>query len=174
MKLARYIGMLFVMYGIMYIAIANGFGTTIAQSTEMAQVSGVSTINQNIQFHELVDSINAERIKNGSGKLAVDNELSNISQFRAQDMAINDYYSHIQPNGTDYYSLFSQRKVFSCENLNLTQYDNNSQIVADWMASDKGHRECLLDGRANSIGVAVHSFEVNGIKQYISVMIISS
>lgn len=113
----------------------------------------------------LVDEINRVRYENGVAPLSIDGSLTKIATSRSDDMVANNYYAHQSPNGTYFSDLMKQDGIsyeFACENLDLAFSGAESTYVADWMASTKGHRECLLNSKVTKVGVAVGSMPVTG------------
>jgi len=167
---ATYLGLFF--------AVQNGFGVTEISSPASAEVAGVSTTAPLlISGNPVIDLVNQARRDNGVKQLVADPGLSYASQLRATDMTTSNYYSHIDNQGNDYTSLLTIYKAFSCENLDLTDTAEPEKIVQDWLNSELGHRECMLDPRATNIGVASDEFTVNGnsdSSSYLTVLIISS
>jgi len=113
----------------------------------------------------LVDEINRVRYENGVAPLSIDGSLDKIADERTKDMVANNYYAHQSPDGTYFNDLMKRDRIsynFACENLDMAFSGAESTYVADWMASNKGHRECLLSSQVTKVGVATGSMSVTG------------
>lgn len=110
---------------------------------------------------DLLALINHERQSRGLTRLSVHPDLTNLAAHRVADMAGRQYYSHRDPEGNyfyDYFSDTSMKNAFSCENLDLRGSHEAHLFIGDWMASTKGHRECLLSPEITHVGFAVVRF----------------
>jgi uncharacterized protein YkwD len=175
----------FVVLGIFYLlfitTVANRFGATTVESTQIPQVAGVSTtrnafVDNNPENLPLVDKINHIRRSYGLLEVTYIQELQEITDSRTNDMVTNQYYAHINLAGLDFSSLFDTYPNFSCENLDMTNTENVDVITQDWMNSTTGHRECLLSPRANQIGVTTKLFaeESEQSRFYVTTLVLSS
>ena len=144
------------------IAVIFSLNTFAAHPT---QVKGEAIDAPVATGNALVDEINRVRYENGVSPLAIDEALSKIASSRTTDMTTNNYYAHQSPNGTYFSDLMKQDGIsydFACENLDLAFSGAESTYVADWMASTKGHRECLLNAKVTKVGVATGAMSVTG------------
>lgn len=130
-----------------------------ARTVRFDKVAGVSDPN------EIFELVNQRRSEAGLTRLRANTKLAELARARAEDMAGRNYYAHRNPEGQYYYDLLNgtgfDKNLYSCENLDLQFTDTPGQYVADWMDSNKGHRECLLAARATDAGyasVATHQF----------------
>lgn len=134
-------------------------------ATHPTQVKGEALSAPVTTGNALVDEINRVRFENGVNPLSIDNSLNTIALERTKDMVTNNYYAHQSPDGTDFSHLLKRERIsydYACENLDLAFSGAESTYVADWMASNKGHRECLLNNQVTKVGVAVDSMAVTG------------
>jgi uncharacterized protein YkwD len=98
--------------------------------------------------------VNVERSKEGLGSLAVNARCVNEAQFHAQDMAINNYYSHDGLTET-----WAERKKrfglgsYTGENI-VAARKTPAEAMDAWMNSS-GHRANILNGNYKSMGVGV-------------------
>lgn len=112
-----------------------------------------------------VDEINTVRYQNSVNPLAISDELEQIANERTADMVKYNYYAHKSPSGKYFDDLMDRDKLkydFACENLDLAFVGDVKTYIADWMASTKGHRECLLNNKVSKIGVATQTMPVTG------------
>lgn len=110
---------------------------------------------------EILRLVNLERQALGIAELTADPALTAVAEERAEDMVLNQYYAHQSPDGTFYSDLFAQHDFsagYSCENLNIEFTLDERQYIDDWLNSDKGHKECLLNDRVTKAGYAVGVF----------------
>lgn len=144
------------------IALVFSLNTFAAHPT---QVKGEALTAPTNTGNALVDEINRVRYENGVAPLEIDGSLTTIAKTRTDDMVTNNYYAHQSPNGTYFSDLMKQNRIeydFACENLDLAFSGAEGTYVADWMASTKGHRECLLNAKVTKVGVATGSMSVTG------------
>ena len=134
-------------------------------ATHPTPVKGESISAPTATGNALVDEINRVRYENGVSPLSIDNSLTKVADERTKDMVTNNYYAHQSPNGTYFNDLMKRDSIsyqFACENLDLAFSGAESTYVADWMASSKGHRECLLNSKVTKVGVASAPMSVTG------------
>jgi uncharacterized protein YkwD len=100
---------------------------------------------------------NQIRLQNGAYPLQANPKLAALADARAQDIAQRQYYAHRDPDGHLYYDLFDQYGIktdYSCENLDLAFTPDPEVALSDWLASSKGHRECLTNPTLTQAGYA--------------------
>jgi len=120
--------------------------------------------------------INQERAQKNLPPLSASSELEKVANMRASDMVRRNYYAHRDPSGKlyhDYFETDTFKNVYSCENLDLQFTAMPEKYVEDWMTSDKGHRDCLLNPNLTDIGLALAELDTSQDmpKQYIVVAI---
>jgi uncharacterized protein YkwD len=124
---------------------------------------------------QLLNGINSERTKHGLTALLADESLTTVAKQRANSMHAGKYYAHQDPiTGDFYYDLLGRQGVrygYSCENLDLSTSVNPSSYVADWLSSNKGHKDCMLNKSVSKIGLAIMHTQTFGEQQYIVVAI---
>ena len=108
--------------------------------------------------------INQERERHGEGALVASAKLAHAAQAHSRDMANEDYFSHIAPNGetplqrmrASGYLPNSQDGYVVGENIawGTMWLATPQSIVSAWMASP-GHRANILDGAYRETGVGV-------------------
>lgn len=111
---------------------------------------------------EVLRLVNKERSLRKLNELTKDPGLTLVAKNRAEDMAINRYYAHINPAGEyfyDYFKRYGFSTGFSCENLELDFTANEPQYINDWLASKKGHKACMLNKEVTKAGYATAVFE---------------
>lgn len=127
--------------------------------------------------------VNERRAAHDLETLAFDTELREIARYHSEDMAENDYFSHVSPSGetmSDRYDKFgydcraytSENTYYTgAENIAYTYYDTDVRtengterytnadelargIVRGWMNS-QGHRENILTAAWNNEGIGI-------------------
>lgn len=97
--------------------------------------------------------INQQRAANGLGPLAENARLSSASRAHAQDMVVNDYFSHRGLNGSDLSSR-ARAAGYNCvaaENIAWGQ-KSEADVMTAWMNS-AGHRRNILLRDAREFGI---------------------
>lgn len=103
--------------------------------------------------------INDERIQAGLAPLELDEALVHLARTRSFDMAENNYFSHIAPDGTSARSLMIDRKIgpgLMGEILgrnNSTDISQSVTSVVDAFLNSPGHHAAILNPRFVSAGV---------------------
>jgi uncharacterized protein YkwD len=97
---------------------------------------------------------NQERLNYGCDTLAMDDRLQMAAESHSQDMAINDFFSHIAPDGiTPWDRIHSQGYFYSMAGENIAAgYSSPESVVEGWMNSD-GHRANIINCGFKDIGV---------------------
>ncbi|MDD2868618.1 CAP domain-containing protein [Neomegalonema sp.] len=109
---------------------------------------------------------NVERRKRGLRPLTPDFALAKAAGAHAADMISGDFFGHFAPDGRALKERLQQNAVPSYEEvaenlweaqgrINWTIPDNQRRAIQDWLNSDKGHREALLDANLFTAGVGV-------------------
>jgi len=100
--------------------------------------------------------MNRQRSAHGLRPLRLDSRLSLAARDRANDMFEKHYFNHVSPDGIDPFSWALRRGYrYSLigENLALG-YRGSGPIVDGWMHSP-GHRENILTGEFDEVGIAI-------------------
>lgn len=177
--------LIYIIGAFIYTAQVSNLSTT--ESVAVPQVAAAvddKLVNSSTDYSTdspLINLINDTRVEYGKEVLVEKTILNEVAEHRASDMITRGYYSHTDPDNTDYVKLLNKLSVnpdYSCENLDLL-FDNNINVVVDdWLQSPE-HRNCLLNGNLTSVGVAyIKSGEIavgSEIKNsYIAVAIFST
>lgn len=108
---------------------------------------------------------NEERLMAGLNPLRYDEGIADVAAYHSKDMADNNYYDHVSPDGESLRARLSQFNVrcsAAGENINQggSYYgDYTNEMMADnavssWMDS-QGHRDNILSPMYSRIGVGV-------------------
>nr|WP_312889211.1 CAP domain-containing protein [Desertibacillus haloalkaliphilus] len=126
------------------------------------QVGEVIRLKPDAQHHsgfegQVVQLVNQERAKQGLGSLTHRADLKNVAHKKAEDMINSNYFSHTSPN---YGSPFDMMRTFgisyttAAENIAKGQ-KTPQEVMNSWMNSP-GHRQNILNGQFDSIGVGFY------------------
>lgn len=107
------------------------------------------------------NEINQIRELNGLSPLSWNDSLSDIAYLHSKDMALNDFFDHIAPNGLTFDQRY-ENSGYDCVNWsgeNLVIVLNNytpEQTVKVWLDSP-GHKENILfnDYKTEGIGIFI-------------------
>lgn len=125
--------------------------------------SWIGGINKNVlgyatdmSVSSLLSNTNAQRTANGLGALALNSVLNQAAQAKAQDMANNDYWSHVSPSGvTPWYWMTSAGYSYQTAGENLAYgFSTSADTVTGWMNSP-GHRANILNTSYKDIGFGI-------------------
>lgn len=70
--------------------------------------AAVACTQQQVMEMNLGTGLNQMRAANGLGPLTIDASLSMVARERAEDMAQNNYFSHVPPDGCDVRCLYNK------------------------------------------------------------------
>lgn len=103
-----------------------------------------------------VVAINDFRASRHLPPVALDSQLDQSAQLKANDMVSKNYWSHIAPNGTTPWYFFKEAGYkYSEAGENLAKcFETGQAVVQAWIDSPE-HRAVLMDGYTDiGIGVA--------------------
>ena len=104
---------------------------------------------------DMVDLINAERIKNGLNPYKVDMELMRVARIKAEDMSTMKYFSHTSPiYGTPFEMLTSFAIDYRSAGENIAGNSNVANAHTSLMNSS-GHRANILNSGFDTIGIGI-------------------
>ena len=123
-------------------------------TTESNEPKELTEEEKRAMEEEVVKLVNEEREKHGLQPLQISEKLMQTAREKSDDMAINNYSSHTDPNG---YNMARDMNVAE----NLTGVASTSASAVDnWMTSTKGHKENILNPNLKYTGVGV-AFDIN-------------
>lgn len=126
---------------------------------------GVLGFASNITAQDVFNDTNQRRIENGLVPLKNNDQLAAAAQKKAQDMFAKGYWAHVAPDGVTPWSFVlgsGYDYVYAGENL-AKDFQNSGDVVNAWYASPS-HRENLLSGNYQDIGLAVVNGVLNGFE----------
>lgn len=118
-----------------------------------------------ISLTRVAELTNQERIRAGAPSLALNSLLTEAAVRKAGDMVAFDYWAHVSPSGREPWAFFREvgyNYTYAGENL-ARDFSSAEAAVAAWMASPS-HRENLLNGRYQEIGIAVVDGTLGGVE----------
>lgn len=127
---------------------------------------GVLSYATNTSVDGLLASTNSQRASDGDGQLAINSQLMNAAQAKANDMATRNYWSHNTPDGQEPW-VFVRDAGYKYqavgENLAYGFTDSNATITG-WLNSPS-HRENMLNGTYTEVGFGIansENYQTNG------------
>lgn len=124
---------------------------------------------------DIVSLANASRNSEGIAKLAVNSKLASAAYNKANDMLEHDYFAHTSPGGKtpwDFIKAAGYNYVYAGENLSIG-YTDAQELHTAWMNS-LTHRENIMNGNFEEIGIAVVSGEYEGAQTTVVVQMFGS
>jgi hypothetical protein len=119
----------------------------------------------NITPTKVIELTNQERLSQGLAPLSHNPTLSQAAQMKAGDMFAFNYWSHNSPSGRDPWSFFKEagyRYSYAGENL-ARDFMNSEAVVQAWMNSPT-HKENIVNGKYQEIGLAVVNGTLDGVE----------
>jgi len=122
-------------------------------SGQAGRVLGVSTT---LTQQELLTITNQDRVAEKVGSLTLDGQLTTAAQAKADDMAANNYWSHVSPSGVTPWKFIDEAGYkYRAAGENLAYgFASSSDVVKGWLNS-REHRENLLNGSYQNVGFGV-------------------
>lgn len=110
-------------------------------------------------FEEQVATlVNKERGKAGLSPLTHRADLKNVAHKKAEDMINSNYFAHNSPN---YGSPFQMLKTFGISyqaaGENIAKGQSSPEAVMNSWMNSTGHRDNILNGQYNTIGVGFYN-----------------
>lgn len=132
--------------------VLNTFWATVQQAV-LGQATDTS-------ISGLLQETNTQRVANSVGGLALNAQLNQAAQAKANDMASRNYWSHNTPEGTPPWTFISQAGyAYYTAGENLAYgFDNSASTVAGWMGSP-AHKENLLNSAFKEVGFGIANAE---------------
>ena len=118
----------------------------------------------NISVEEVVRLTNEKRAQSGLAPLTLNSTLSDAARMKGEDMINKDYWAHVSPDGTEPWKFFTDAGYqyrYAGENL-ARDFSNPSSAIDAWMASQT-HKDNMLSGKYQEIGIAVLEGDLAGV-----------
>ena len=124
---------------------------------------GVLGTSSSIQKQKIIELTNIERAKLGLSPVTENQTLSRAAEAKAANMFEENYWAHFAPSGKspwDFMTRAGYRFAFAGENL-AKNFSNSDDVVVAWMNSPS-HRENIINGKYQDIGIAVEDGILSG------------
>ncbi len=139
--------------------------TPAAPTIPVQPDTSVSETNVHPYVIEILNLVNAERVKAGLDELKLDMDVTAAANVRAKE--IKQLFSHSRPNGTSFSTALTEQGISyrSCgENIAWGQ-KSPEQVVTAWMNSE-GHRANILNKNFKNIGIGYYQDE-KGVNHWV-------
>lgn len=110
---------------------------------------------------QMVDGVNAERVKADLPPYEVDQQIRAMALAHAQDMVVREYFSHITPEGVTLRGRFAKAGLTDATNVgediqrNTRPASEAVQFALNWFMNSRPHRANILHPNHNRIGVGI-------------------
>lgn len=121
-----------------------------------------NVVENKLLAHDVIYYTNEYRNELGVSDLEYDEDLSIAATIRAIEIALNDKFEHIRPNGLSYSSVLKDLGIkvrCSAENIAFG-YSSSSRVVSAW-AKSEGHYINMVNEKYNKVGIGY--FEYNNV-----------
>ena len=115
----------------------------------------VSSTQKTNEFQaEVLRLVNIERDKAGLNRLSTNSALNNAATLRAKEL--QQSFSHTRPDGQSPFTVLKEFNItFYTAGENIAMNYQSPQAVVDGWMNSPGHRENILNGSFNQLGVGV-------------------
>ncbi|MFH1712347.1 MAG: CAP domain-containing protein, partial [Patescibacteria group bacterium] len=131
-------------------------GLKVALITAQVILPSASLYSSAINRSNIFELTNASRRNAGLEKLSYSERLNVAAQRKAEDMFVNQYFSHTSPQGlTPWSFIYGAGYDYEVAGENLAVYYHEAEdVLAGWMASP-AHKANIIDSRFTEIGIGV-------------------
>ncbi|KGX93290.1 hypothetical protein N781_12855 [Pontibacillus halophilus JSM 076056 = DSM 19796] len=108
---------------------------------------------------QIFDISNAMRTRFGLAELEWFEPVSRVAYGHSKDMALDNYFSHVSPEGDGLQERLKRGEVYyvtAGENI-AAQYPDSIAVVEGWLNSE-GHRKAMLNDGYTHLGVGVYQY----------------
>ena len=106
---------------------------------------------------KILDLTNETRADFGTGQLILDPYLNAVAQAYAEDMAVREFFSHMDPDGLTMLDRLNGAGIpFYAAGENIAWYPSAETAILGWIESP-GHYENLVRPMFNKIGIGVYN-----------------
>lgn len=142
---------------VLILGLQLGYNYLVAQQK---QILGYAT---NVSAKAVINEVNSARQASGQTQLSGSSELDQAASLKANDMLTKNYWSHNAPDGTQpwrWFELAGYPYQSAGENL-AKDFMTSGGVVKAWLDSPS-HRENMLSGKFEDIGIAAVNGSLNG------------
>ena len=136
----------------------NGSGSIGSISVE-----GLPTVKEkysvkieNSAENKILELMNQKRKEAGLNPLTMDNTLLSVARYKSNHMIQNDYFSHTNPDGTqwtNWLKTIGYKYNATAENIAYNSYDPVELFNQWWNSS--GHRQNMMNPSYTKVGIGV-------------------
>jgi hypothetical protein len=127
------------------------------------QLANITGYLPTLDSREIISATNDARLLEGLSPLEPNFKLDLAAKEKIQDMADNEYFAHISPEGIPPWTWIKNSLydyIYAGENLAMG-FSNSSDVVDAWLGSPS-HRANILSNKYDDIGVAVGRVNIDG------------
>lgn len=130
--------------------------------TFASNITNTETFNTSIEEQKILKLINAYRQDNGLKPLKFHGQLQGLARLKADDLAINDYFSHTSPSlGTPFEMLKNSNVMYKIAGENLAGNISEEKAVEAWINSPL-HKDNILENKFQYTGISVINSDIYG------------
>lgn len=151
----------------------TGTSTGTSSSADNIQSGGnvSSAAGTSQQAQAVLNLVNQERNKVGLKSLTLSTRLTSIANMKAQDMAVNNYFSHTSPKyGSPFQMLQHFGVTYRTAGENIAAGQRSAQEVMNAWMNSSGHRANILNANYTELGVGYYtggSYGVYWVQEFI-------
>lgn len=139
-----------------YIPVALVIFAGILTSVAILNTKTSNSANSSISSAALLDNTNQLRSKDNLGQLQLSNQLATAAQIKANDMAVNNYWSPVSPTGqTPWQIVKSTGYQYTIVGENLAYGFSSSQSLLNAWSNSSAQRSNILNGSYSQVGFGV-------------------
>jgi len=122
------------------------------------QIMNLINFNISEMRQHMIEIINRDRVKNNVLPVAIDNNLNELAQARADDMVKKKYFGHITPLGKTVNDLRLEYDVQTFINENISK-NNNIELAQNRFMMSGAHRSNIIYAHWNRVGVGISQLD---------------
>ena len=118
-------------------------------------MAGSTAYASEINFENVANLINQERVENDLPKLKINSDLSNAASLKSKDMINRHYFEHFAYDLTpwDFVHMAGYDYLYAGENLAM-DFSTTEGMVSAWMNSET-HRDNILNPDYTEMGLGI-------------------
>jgi uncharacterized protein YkwD len=143
---------------------ASASATVAPPPSSTPGATAANTVGLTAEESALVGLVNQARAAAGLPALVVDMEMVAVARAHSQDMAVRDFFSHVNPDGDDPFDRMSAAGIefgYAGENLAMTWSVTHAHEL---LMNSPGHRANILGEHYARIGIG--AYRVNADRVY--------
>lgn len=117
--------------------------------------ANISLTVDSVGEQQMLDLVNAERVKIGAKSLTIDTKIVAVSRAHSRDMFERRYFAHVNPDGyNSTYRLEKGGVSFDSMGENLA-YSSTVQSAHTGLMNSPGHRDNILNPEFGRVGIGI-------------------